>query len=45
MEECLAARSWATRCKMPFRPNRDLIGCIEKGQKPAVRTAPPSEKR
>jgi len=29
----------------PFRPNKDLIGYIEKGQKPPVRPAPPSEKR
>ncbi len=29
----------------PFRPNKDLIGYFEKGQKPPVRPAPPSEKR
>ncbi len=29
----------------PFRPNKDLIGYIEKGQKPPARPAPPSEKR
>ncbi len=29
----------------PFRPNKDLIGYIEKGQKPPVRPASPSEKR
>jgi hypothetical protein len=29
----------------PFRPNNDLIGYIEKGQKPPVRPAPPSEER
>jgi hypothetical protein len=29
----------------PFRPNKDLIGYIEKGQKPPVQPAPPSEKR
>ena len=29
----------------PFRPNKDLIGYIEKGQKPPVRPSPPSEKR
>ena len=29
----------------PFRPNKDLIGYIEKGQKPPVRPASPSEKQ
>lgn len=29
----------------PFRPNKELIGYIEKGQKPPVRPAPPAEKR
>ncbi len=29
----------------PFRPNKDLIGYIEKGQKPPARPAPPSEKQ
>lgn len=29
----------------PFRPNKDLIGYIEKGQRRPVRPAPPSEKR
>ncbi len=29
----------------PFRPNKDLIGYVEKGQKPPVRRASPSEKR
>ena len=29
----------------PFRPNKDLIGYIEKGQKPPVRSAPLSEKQ
>jgi hypothetical protein len=30
----------------PFRPNKDLIGYIEKGQRPPTRpTSPPSEKR
>ncbi len=29
----------------PFRPNKDLIGYIEKGQKPPARPEPDSEKR
>jgi hypothetical protein len=29
----------------PFRPNKELIGYIEKGQKPPVRPTPLSEKR
>jgi hypothetical protein len=29
----------------PFRPNKELIGYIEKGQKPPVRPGPQSEKR
>jgi hypothetical protein len=30
----------------PYRPNKDLIGYIEKGQKPPIRpTTPSSEKR
>jgi hypothetical protein len=29
----------------PFRPNKDLIGYIEKGQKPATRPGRGSEER
>lgn len=29
----------------PFRPDTDLIGYIEKGQKPVPPAAPPNEKR
>jgi hypothetical protein len=29
----------------PFRPNKELIGYIEKGQKPPVRPERPTEKR
>lgn len=29
----------------PFRPNRELIGYIERGQRPRARPAPPSEKQ
>ncbi len=37
------AKSWPR--PPPFRPNMDLIGNIEKGQKPPVRPASPSEKQ
>jgi hypothetical protein len=29
----------------PYRPDKDLIGYIEKGQRPPAPAAPPSEKR